>query len=143
MIYIIGCLLVFLLVTNKSDIIPEQTSLIYTYVTVAKSIFNDCTFDVKIDDSEIILIFMYHSKSTKKNSVDKLHAFYTALSCKFADWTISNIYEFVLQSSLLHPYRHPSNNYVITDSLTQFDFESLLTTFTTSLEEDVQRMVRI
>lgn len=73
------------------------------------------------------------------SNFDKLYAFYTAVSCKFADWAFSNIYDFKLRSPLFHQYRHLSNDCVKIDSLTQFDFESLLTTFTISLEEDVER----
>lgn len=143
MICIIVFFLMFLSITTKSDIINGQPSQILEYVTVTKSKNDDYAYDVRIEDSEIIQIFMYRSKSQENGIIDKLYAFYIALNCKFADWAISNIYYFILRSPLFHQYRDPSNAYVIVDSSTQFDFESLLTTFIASMKEDVERIVRI
>lgn len=62
MICIIEFFVILSTITVKSEFIPEQTSQIYENVTVAQSTVNDHTFDIKIEDLEIIQIFMYHSK---------------------------------------------------------------------------------
>lgn len=98
---------------------------------------------VTIHKSEQCNIYMYNHQ-TKNTQIQEhtTYAFYTAVSCKFADWTINKIYDFIKLSPLL--YRHKFENYhQIYKKVFHPLFEQSIDIFINSINEYIDRFINI
>lgn len=80
--------------------IPAQFQNIQNYVKIIESGDNDnYVKSVTIGESERRGVLLRYKRHTKEKDKPKTHAFYTAVSCKFASWTMGKLYEFVESST--------------------------------------------
>lgn len=98
---------------------------------------------VTIHKSEQRNIYMYNRQITNMKAQECTeYAFYTAVSCKFADWAINNIYDFIKLSPLL--YRNKFENYHrIYQNVFHPFFKESMAIFITTINEYIDRLINI
>lgn len=93
---------------TQSKVVGEHLTVIQKFVHVENDSSNKYIKSITIHESEKCLIPMYNNNEQPEDGkiVDKneykTHAFYTATSCKFAQWTTNKLYEFFNGSLLFY-----------------------------------------
>lgn len=83
----------------SSEFNTEHFEIIQQYVQINDLNNNDNMINVTIHKSEESNIYIHnHSMANKLKHTDTIHAFYIALNCEFADWTMNNMYDLIMST---------------------------------------------
>lgn len=97
------------IVAGREDI-PEILKAVPLYMNVRMSyILFDERMTVKVNNYETPVYLTNNNYKDFDFTVNELHAYYTAVSCTFAVWTASQMYNFVMSSTAFFQ-RHSVND---------------------------------
>lgn len=89
-----ACLFLLTVAVRSDDGVPELKQ-IQNYVKINDSADGHYIKSVRIHESELCDVLYTYGVPSAKNARYTLNAFYAALSCKFADWSMNKLYDFV------------------------------------------------
>lgn len=90
------------LTTIKSDILPELNKQIQNNIEVNSSPTDGNIHNVTFKDSKQTVISAIYLPRNADDSIDGVYAFHSALNCKFAEWAMEKIYDFVKRTPLFY-----------------------------------------
>jgi len=144
MLHFQGSFIIFLCFTVKSEVLPKLNNEIAENIDYNTSDDDDNhILNVTFNDSKRYNISAIYLHQNGVDSISKEYAFHSALNCKFAEWTVNKIYDFVKWSPLF--YQHKFERYDIAnfESAFKFDFQISLNTLITILDNHLGRFINI
>lgn len=125
-----------------SKINQNHFEIIKQYVHVSDT-KNAYIKDVTIQKSERWSIYnMYNDCQTKKMKEHTIHIFYTVISCKFADWIIHKIYDFVKSSPAFYKQEFQNHDRIY-ETVFHPLFEKSLNTLIININKYIGRLISI
>lgn len=126
-----------------SEVNQNQLEIINQYIQIYDT-QNVYIKDITIHNSKHCSIYnMYGDCQTKLLKEHTIDIFYTTTSCKFADWIIHYIYDFVKSSPVFYRQEFQSHYHNIYETVFHPLFKESLCTLIFNINKYIERLIRI
>jgi len=127
----------------KSEVLTKLNKEIVENIEHITSVDDENILNVTFKDSKRYHVSAIYLPQNKVDSISKEYAFHSALNCKFADWTVKKMFDFVGRSP--HFYQRKFQRYKNVDlkSALKSDFQNSLNYLINILDEHLGHFINI